>query len=89
MGLYTEEEILTKYASQGNLERRYILTRPVVKIEGDEENRVAVPQIFAERYTEDDLEIQIENSKSDSDSESLDFSAIIDDDDELDWLSEL
>ena len=31
MGLYTEEEILTKYASQGNLERRYILTRPVVK----------------------------------------------------------
>jgi hypothetical protein len=89
MGLYTEEEILTKYASQGNLERRYILTRPVVKIEGDEENRVAVPQIFAERYTEDDLEIQIENSKSDSDSESLDFSAIIDDDDDLGWLSEL
>ena len=50
---------------------------------------MAVPQIFAERYTEDDLEIQIENSKSDSDSESLDFSAIIDDDDDLGWLSEL
>ena len=32
---------------------------------------------------------QIENSKSDSDSESLDFSAIIDDDDDLGWLSEL
>ena len=90
MGLYTEEEILTKYAAQGNAERRYMLTKPIVRIEGDEENRTAVIQMFDERYTEDELEIQIENSKSDSDSESLDFSAIMDDDDDdMDWLSEL
>ena len=90
MGLYTEEEILTKYASQGNVERRCVLTRPVVRIEGDGDTKATVPQIFTERYTEEDLEIQIENSVSDSDSESIDFSTIMDDeDDDLDWLKEL
>lgn len=89
IGLYTEEEILTKYAAQGNTERRYILTKPVVRIEGDDENRTAVIQMFDERYAEDELEIQIENSKSDFDSESLNFSEVIDEDDDLDWLSEL
>jgi len=85
--VYTEEEILTKYAAQGNTERRCVLTKPIVKIEGDDDNRTAVIQMFDERYTEEELEIQIENSESDSD--SLDFSAIMDDDDDLDWLSEL
>lgn len=89
MGLYTEEEILTKYAAQGNTERRCVLTKPIVKIEGDDDNRTAVIQMFDERYTEEELEIQIENLKSDSDSDSLDFSALMDDDDDLDWLSEL
>ena len=90
MGLYTEEEILTKYASQGNVERRCVLTRPVVRIEGDGDTKATVPQIFTERYTEEDLEIRIENSVSNSDSESIDFSTIMDDeDDDLDWLKEL
>ena len=36
------------------------------------------------------IEIRIENSVSDSDSESIDFSTIMDDeDDDLDWLKEL
>ena len=90
MGLYTEEEILTKYAGQGNTERRYVLVRPIIRIEGDDENKVAVPQVFDERYTEADLEIQIENSNSNSDFDSIDTSALIDDsNDDLDWLSEL
>ena len=88
MGLYTEEEILTKYAAQGNTERRCILTKPIVRIEGDEENKKAVIQMFDERYTEDELEIQIENSKSDSES-SIDFATLDDDDDDMAWLNEL
>lgn len=89
MGLYTEEEILTKYASQGGIERRYVLTRPIVRIEGDAENKQTVPQIFDDRYTEEDLTIDISsNSDSNSESEIWDTSAILDDDDD-DWLSEL
>ena len=87
MGLYTEEEILTKYAAQGNTERRCILTKPIVRIEGDEENKKAVIQMFDERYTEDELEIQIENSKSDSES-SIDFATLDDDDDDMDFTEE-
>ena len=89
MGLYTEEEILTKYASQGGIERRYVLTRPIIRIEGDAENKQTVPQIFDDRYTEEDLTIDISsNSDSNSESEIWDTSAILDDDDD-DWLSEL
>lgn len=89
MGLYTEDEILTKYASAGNVERRCVLRRPIVKMEGDADNMVAVPQIFNERYEDKDLEIEIENSVSES--ETVDTSSIInnDEDDDLDWLSEL
>ena len=90
MGLYTEEEILTKYAAQGGIERRYVLTRPIVKIEGDAENKQTVPQIFDDRYTEEDLIIDVSsNSNSNSDSEIWDTSAILDDDDDDSWLSEL
>lgn len=90
MGLYTEEEILTKYAAQGGIERRYVLTRPVVKIEGDAENKQTVPQIFDDRYTEEDLIVDVSsNSNSNSDSEIWDTSAILDDDDDDSWLSEL
>ena len=89
MGLYTEEEILTKYASQGGIERRYVLTRPIIRIEGDAENKQTVPQIFDDRYTEEDLTIDISsNSDSNSESEIWDTSAILDDDDD-DWLSKL
>lgn len=89
MGLYTEDEILTKYASAGNVERRCVLRRPIVKMEGDADNMVAVPQIFNERYEDKDLEIEIKNSVSKS--ETVDTSSIIsnDEDDDLDWLSEL
>ena len=90
MGLYTEEEILTKYAAQGGIERRYVLTRPIVKIEGDAENKQTVPQIFDDRYTEEDLIVDVSlNSNSNSDSEIWDTSAILDDDDDDSWLSEL
>lgn len=89
MGLYTEDEILTKYASAGNVERRCVLRRPIVKMEGGDDDLVAVPQIFNERYEDKDLEIEIENSVSKS--ETVDTSSIIsnDEDDDLDWLSEL
>lgn len=53
MGLYTEEEILTKYASNGAVERRNVIVRPMVKM--DDAN-TPIPQIFEERYTDEDFE---------------------------------
>lgn len=82
MGLYTEEEILTKYASNGGTERRCVLTRPVVRIDGDEEHRVLCPQIFEERYQASELDNigAVSNNIPDT-------GAVSDEDDA--WLKEL
>ena len=88
IGMYTEEEVLSKFATN-NSERRYVLTKPVIKQEGDEENKTIVPQIFPERYTEDDLDIvkisadvvdtkAIEDIISESDSSDDDWSELFD-----------
>lgn len=56
IGLYTEEEVLNKYASHNN-ERRNVLVKPILRKEGDGETATVVTQIFKERYTEKDLDI--------------------------------
>ena len=63
----------------------------IVRIEGDAENKQTVPQIFDDRYTEEDLTINFSsNSDSNSDSDMWDTSAILNDDDDDDsWLNEL
>lgn len=55
MGMYTEEEALAKCSENGNKERRMIITRPVFRMVGEEDNKV--PQILREdeKYTDDDL----------------------------------
>lgn len=56
IGLYTEEEVLSKYASHNN-ERRNVLVKPILRKEGDVVNANVVTQIFKERYTEKDLDV--------------------------------
>lgn len=55
LGMYTEEEALAKCSENGNKERRMLLTRPVVRMVGDDDNKV--PQILREeeKYTDEDL----------------------------------
>ena len=88
IGMYTEEEVLSKFATN-NSERRYVLTKPVIKQEGDDDNKTIVPQIFPERYTEDDLDIArisadavdakvIKDIVSDNDSSDDDWSELFD-----------
>jgi len=55
LGYYTLEEALAKCAENGNRERRMILRKPVIKLVGEEGNKVPVVQKFEEKYTEDDL----------------------------------
>lgn len=81
MGLYTEDEILTRYATQGATERRYILTRPVVKVEGEDDAKRITPQIFDERYLESDFDFG-----------NASFDAVLAEsigDDDMSWLNDL
>ncbi len=82
MGLYTEEEILTKYAINGAVERRYVLTKPIIKMEGEGDHKIPNLQIFKERYNESDFEfndITLDAVIADS----------ISDDDDMSWLDDL
>jgi hypothetical protein len=71
MGMYTEEEALAKCSENGNKERRMIITRPVFRMVGEEDNKV--PQILREeeKYTDDDLLLDclVKNEDEDADDE--------------------
>lgn len=55
LGYYTMEEALAKCSTNGNRERRMVLKKPQIKMVGDEDNKIPNPQMFTERYTEEDL----------------------------------
>lgn len=57
MGIYTEESVLDKAATNGSKERRMILTAPYLKNMGDEDNKRLTIQRFDEVYTEEDLQL--------------------------------
>ena len=85
IGMYTEEEVLSKYASN-NFERRYVLTKPILRKEGDGESAKVVAQVFKERYTEDELDVNAITVNT-VDTDSLAGAMNSDDDDE--WLKEM
>lgn len=53
LGVYSEEEALTRCSSNGSKEQRMILRKPFIRLVGEE--KTPVLQKFEERYTEDDL----------------------------------
>lgn len=53
MGVYTKEEALAKCTVNGGRERRMVLTKPQIKLVGDD--KVPVIQKFEEKFTEEDL----------------------------------
>lgn len=88
MGIYTEEEALARCSSSGNREQHMILTKPLIKLVGDD--KIPVMQIFANRYTEDDLYFDIpdaeDNVKEDIDDED---DTETDSGSSMDWLNNL
>lgn len=88
MGIYTEEEALARCSSSGNREQHMILTKPFIKLVGDD--KIPVMQIFANRYTEDNLYFDIPDVEETTEEE-------IDDEDDtetdsgssMDWLKNL
>lgn len=89
IGVYTEEEALAKCSSNGNREQRMVLTKPLVKLVGEE--KTPVLQKFEERYKEEDLVLDYLYA------ETATTAADEDDEDEvestnsgdLDWLNSL
>ena len=83
MGLYSEEEALARCSAGGSRERRMVLQKPYIKLVG--EDKTPVVQIFDDKYTEDDLVINLG-----SDDEDAPFDAdAVDNDDEMSWLDAL
>lgn len=88
MGLYTEKEALAKCTANGNRERRMVLVKPVIKLVGEDKDKIPVLQKFEERYKEDDLILDYLYEKNDESDEETPFD-VDDNDNSMAWLNEL
>ena len=80
IGVYTEEEALTRCSTNGSREQRMVLTKPYIRNTEDG----SVLQRFDEKYTEEDLSFDFLYT---NDSDDEDFASS--DDDNMDWLNDL
>lgn len=89
MGVYSEEEALATCTANGSKERRMVLTKPSIRLVG--EDKTPVIQKFPERYTEEDLILDYiyENKKDEDDEVPFDADETESDNESLDWLSSL
>lgn len=91
IGFYDKEEALKRCSVNGSRERRMVMTRPLIKMVGEEGAQQPVIQKFEERYTEEDLLLDCMLGKSDEvmpweeESGTSDVDALGSDD----WLSAL
>ena len=85
IGVYTEEEALEKCSASGSRERRMVLRKPHIKLVG--EDKIPTLQKFEQKYTEDDLAIDLGGDEEELPfDEDEDFS---DDDSDMSWLEDL
>ena len=92
IGAYTLEEALTLCTDKVGKERRMLLTRPVIKLVGDDNSKIPQIQKFDNKYSEDDLVLdylikkdededevaeEVETETEDQDDE-IDYDAMID-----------
>lgn len=99
LGIYTEEDALAKCADNGSRENRMILRSPQIKnVVDDDGNKSPAVQLFENMYDDEDLIIEFPDDESDgfmkvddSDEEAIPFDEKKDgeDEDSLDWLSQL
>ena len=86
-GVYTEEEALARCSSNGNRERRMVLTKPYIKLVGDD--KIPVVQMFTEKYTEEDLVLDCFYDSSDVSDEEVPFNVKSESVDSMSWLNAL
>lgn len=90
MGIYTEEEALAKCATNGSRERRMIITKPLIRMVGEEGEKKPVIQRIDEKFTDDDLLLDclIPVEEEDEEDEGVPFDED-DSSDDSDWLNAL
>lgn len=81
LGLYTEEEVLKKAAGNGTRTNIALLKKPIIRMEGEEENKQMVLQLFEGHCTEDELFDVLPHTEE--------VWEPVTDDDELSWLDEI
>ena len=85
-GVFTEEEALVKCSSNGNREQRMIIRKPMIRLVGDDKQPVA--QIFPEKFSEEDLVFDFNNSQEVEKAESGTTATVATSDD-MSWLDSL
>ena len=85
-GVFTEEEALVKCSSNGNREQRMVIRKPMIRLVGDDKQPVA--QIFPEKFSEEDLVFDFNNSQEVEKAESGTTATVATSDD-MSWLDSL
>ena len=90
-GVFTEEEACAKCTANGGRERRMVLKKPMIKMVGDENNKMPAVQKFENRYKEDDLVLDyLYNDNEPDEDDDLPFGVEDSDSgDGFDWLNNL
>ena len=92
IGVYSKEEALEKCTANGSRERRMLLKKPYIKLTSND--KIPVIQVFDDKYTEDELVIDIGDSEEDEeelpfDEDKSSGESSDDGDNALSWLDEL
>ena len=74
-GVYTEEDAIKECSISGNSERRMVLIKPHMKEVKKGDNKTKVPQVFMDRFTQEELILDCMTAANDDD----------DDDDGMPW----
>ena len=82
-GIYPLEEALSKCTANKSKDKRMLLLKPEIKMEGNDDNKIPKIQKFEEVYTEDELTIVLPDNSSDEDVESEATTS------DMDWLNNL
>lgn len=69
IGAYTLEEALAKCTENVGKEKRMIIRKPVIKMQGDEGSKLPVIQKFENKYTEEDLLLDFMVAKEEKEEE--------------------
>jgi len=90
LGIMTKEEALTKCVEGTSREKRMLLRKPLIKMVGDEGEKIAVVQKFEDKCKEEDLilDFMLNDNENDDDEEVDDCSEDVSDDD-LSFLDDL
>lgn len=94
IGAYTLEEALAKCTVGGGKERRMLIRKPVIKMIGDDDNKIPQIQKFENKYTEEDLVLDFMIKTEDEDDEEDTVEEDTEDEteevtDDADWLNKL